>query len=97
MNKTALPLSSAFRQMLHKYVEDLIVRVTSDSTSQAPTPIDPAFSLACADLDIWFVDAERLNQISKIEFFQTQCLKNFFIKLNFSLLLSGDCIRVEIN
>ncbi len=54
MNQTALPLSPAFKQMLHKYVEDFIVRVTSSSTSQVPIPIDAAFSLACKDLNIWF-------------------------------------------
>jgi len=54
MNKTAPSLSPEFNKLLAKYVADFIVRVTSGSTSQVPIALDPAFSLACKDLNIWF-------------------------------------------
>ncbi|MBK7049858.1 MAG: hypothetical protein IPH54_03230 [Rhodoferax sp.] len=54
MSKTASSLSPEFKKLLNKYVEDFIVRVTSGSTSQAPIALDPVFSLACKDLNIWF-------------------------------------------
>jgi 5-methylcytosine-specific restriction protein B len=54
MSKTASSLTPTFKKLLSKYVEDFIVRVTSGSTSQVPIAIDPAFSLACKDLNIWF-------------------------------------------
>jgi hypothetical protein len=54
MSKTTTSLSPEFKKLLEKYVEDFIVRVTSGSTSQVPIKSDPAFSLACRDLNIWF-------------------------------------------
>jgi len=54
MNKTAPSLSPEFNKLLAKYVADFIVRVTSGNTSKVPIALDPAFSLACKDLNIWF-------------------------------------------
>lgn len=54
MSKTASSLTPAFNKLLSKYVEDFITRVTSGSTSQVPIALDPEFSLACKELNIWF-------------------------------------------
>lgn len=54
MSKTTNSLSPEFKKLLTKYVEDFITRVTSGSTSQVPIALDPAFSLACKELNIWF-------------------------------------------
>jgi 5-methylcytosine-specific restriction protein B len=54
MSNTANSLSPEFKKLLTKYVDDFIVRVTSGSTSQVPITLDPAFSLACKELNIWF-------------------------------------------
>ena len=54
MNTAVSSLNPEFKKLLSKYVEDFIVRVTSGSTSQVPIALDPAFSLACKGLNIWF-------------------------------------------
>jgi len=54
MSKTASSLTPQFNKLLSKYVEDFITRVTSGSTSQVPIALDPEFSLACKELNIWF-------------------------------------------
>lgn len=66
MNKAAPSMSLEFKKLLRQYVEDFIGRVTSGSTSQAPIALDPAFSLACKALNIWFKTSFGQGNLAEI-------------------------------